>query len=154
MISGMVAGLAGTLVIQSLQAAGQKSVPDLMPPVKQHPGEYMVERAEELMPQELREKIPQVFEKGAAQMLGIGYGLTFGALFGLLHRKKFTVLLDGSVLGIATWATGYLGWLPATGLMPPITKQKPVQVVGGILSHLLYGMTTAGTLRFLNQRHN
>jgi hypothetical protein len=46
---------------------------------------------------------------------------------------------------------GYLGWMPATGLMPPVTKQEPEQIAGPILSHLLFGMVTVGLYRVLRR---
>jgi hypothetical protein len=36
-----------------------------------------------------------------------------------------SALLDGALLDIASWAAGYLGWLPALGLMPPVWRQDP-----------------------------
>lgn len=122
--SGIVAGLAGTAVIQAMQAAGQKAVPEEMPPIKQHPGEFMVEQAEELLSPQTRERIPQTLEKASAQVLGFGYGLTFAVLYELLHRKETNLIMEGTALGLATWAAGYLGWLPATGLMPRVTRQN------------------------------
>ncbi len=148
----MVAGLAGTALTQGLQMAGQKAAPEQMPPIRQHPGEYMVEKVEKLLAPEKREKVPKVLEKGLAQALGMGYGLTFGVIYDLLHRRRSNLLWEGTALGLATWAVGYLGWLPATRLMPRITRQKPGQVAGGIVTHILYGIATAGTLRLLRNR--
>jgi hypothetical protein len=62
------------------------------------------------------------------------------------------MLLEGGLLGLVTWGAGYLGWLPATGLMPPITKQEPQQIVGPILSHIVFGIITVGLYRLLHQR--
>lgn len=149
---GMAAGLVGTVLIQILQLAGQKKMPDKMPPIKQHPGEFMVEKVEKLLPPRTREHIPQKLEKAAAHLLGIGYGLTFGSLYGIYNRDEKHLLAKGSALGLATWATGYLGWLPATGLMPRISKQSPAQITGGITSHLAYGIATAYTLRLLRRK--
>ena len=60
---GAAAGLAGTLVIQGLLAASQKWVPQSLPPIKQDPGEFMIEKAEEHLPEKVREKIPEQLEK-------------------------------------------------------------------------------------------
>ena len=44
------------------------------------------------------------------------------------------------------WATGYLGWLPATGLMQPVTKQQRPQVMMPILHHIVFGIAAVGVL--------
>jgi hypothetical protein len=67
LLLGIVAGLAGTIVIQGLQAIGQKAVPEEMPPMKQHPGEFMVEKAEGLLPPSMRRKIPRKLEVTAQE---------------------------------------------------------------------------------------
>jgi hypothetical protein len=151
-ITGGAAGLAGSFLMLGMQAAGQRSIPRQMPPLRQHPGKYMVEKAEEMLEvvaPDLPEKVPESVEKIAAELLGVGYGVSFALLYSALRPKTGNVVLDGSALGLACWAAGYLGWLPATRLMPPITRQKPVQVFGGIASHLLYGIATTALYRKL-----
>jgi hypothetical protein len=149
--SGAVAGLAGTLLIQGLQSAGQKVVPKAMPPLREHPGEFVVQRVEEFLPDEAMARIPEKTEKTAAQLLGIGYGLTFAALYGLAVPRPRSIRWEGTALGLLTWAAGYLGWLPALGLMPRVTRQRPLQVAGGILPHIAYGIATVWTLRQLRR---
>jgi hypothetical protein len=151
---GAAAGLAGSVFIQGLLAASQKWAPQALPPIKQDPGDFMVEKAEELLPEGLRQKIPERLEKITAKSLALGYGTAFGALYGTSRPRVKTLLLEGSGLGIATWAAGYLGWLPATGLMAPVTKQEPRQIAGPILSHILFGVATVGLYRLLHQRQS
>ena len=148
---GAAAGLAGTFAIQGLLAASQKWAPQSLPPIKQDPGEFMIEKAEEHLPEKLREKIPEQLEKAGAKSLALGYGLTFGALYAASRPETRNLLLEGSALGLVAWGVGYLGWMPATGLMPPVTKQEPEQIAGPILSHLLFGMVTVGLYRFLRR---
>jgi hypothetical protein len=148
---GAVAGLAGTFVIQGLLAASQKWAPQSLPPIKQDPGEFMVEKAEKHLPDKVRQKIPEELEKAAAKSLALGYGTTFGALYAISRPETKNWLLEGTALGLVAWGAGYLGWLPATGLMPPLTKQEPEQIVGPILSHLLFGIATVGLYRFLRR---
>jgi hypothetical protein len=148
---GAAAGLAGTLVIQGLLAASQKWVPQSLPPIKQDPGEFMIEKAEEHLPEKVREKIPEQLEKAGAKSLALGYGITFGALYAACRPETKNLLLEGSALGFVAWGAGYLGWMPAIGLMPPVTKQEPEQIAGPILSHLLFGMVTVGLYRFLRR---
>ena len=60
--------------------------------------------------------------------------------------------MDGVILGIANWAAGYLGWLPALGLMPPLWQQKTPQVIAPIAEHALYGMITVAMYDWLRER--
>jgi hypothetical protein len=148
---GAAAGLAGTFVIQGLLAASQKWAPQSLPPIKQDPGEFMIEKAEKYLPEKVREKIPEELEKAAAKSLALGYGTTFGALYAASRPETRNLLLEGSALGLVAWGAGYLGWLPATGLMPPVTKQEPGQIAGPILSHILFGIATVGLYRLLRR---
>ncbi len=72
-------------------------------------------------------------------------------LYGLAAGEG-SPLVAGTVLGLATWAVGYLGWLPATGLMPPVTRQEPARVAGPIATHVGYGIATAATHQWLRRR--
>ena len=67
----------------------------------------MVKMGEEALPDSVRQRIPQVVETGAARMLAVGYGLTFGSLYTLLRPKGGSPLIDGTILGIAE--SGYWG---------------------------------------------
>ena len=148
---GATAGLAGTAVMQGLLAASQKWAPQNLPPIKQDPGEFMIEKAERYLPEKLREKIPEELENMAAKSLAFGYGGTFGALYAASRPETRNLLLEGSALGLAAWGAGYLGWLPAARLMPPVTKQEPEQIAGPIVSHLLFGIVTVGLFRLLRR---
>lgn len=149
---GAAAGLAGTFLVQGLLAASQKLAPQTLPPIKQDPGEFILQQVEEQLPDNLRERIPEQLEKAAAKSLGLGYGTTFGLLYAVSRPEVKNLLLEGSLLGLITWGAGYLGWLPATGLMPPLAAQEPEQIAGPVLSHVLFGIATVGLYRLLHQR--
>ena len=68
--------------------------------------------------------------------------MTAGALYSALRPRPSNVLVDGAALGLGVWAVGYLGWLPALGLMPPIQRQETEQVAGPIVQHLIFGIAT------------
>lgn len=149
---GALAGLAGAIFIKGGMVAAQRWAPQMLPPIKEDPGEFMVRKAEEALPERAKVKIPDAAETAAAQVLGLGYGVTFGILYSALPRKQRKMAMDGTLLGLGTWAAGYLGWLPAIGLMPPVWKQKPKQVLPNILSHALFGVITVAALRELEDR--
>ena len=60
---GAAAGLAGSVFIQGLLAASQKWAPQALPPIRQDPGDFMVEKAEELLPERLRQKFLSALRK-------------------------------------------------------------------------------------------
>jgi hypothetical protein len=149
---GAAAGLAGTLALQGIRLPSQKLVPETMPPIQKDPGEFMVEQAEEVLPAETHEQIPSVAEMAAAKSLALGYGMTAGALYATLRADAGDLVVDGVALGLGTWAAGYLGWMPALGLMPPITRQDAAEVIGPIVQHVLFGIVTVAIYQWLRQR--
>ena len=149
---GAAAGAAGTFVMQALLAANKKLAPGAMPPIRRDPGEFMVDKAEELVPYAAREKIPDAAESAAAKSLHLGYGATCGALYAAARPEGGSPLTEGAALGLLTWAAGYLGWLPATGLMPPVWKQEPAQALTPPLTHALFGMATVAAYDLLHDQ--
>jgi hypothetical protein len=148
---GAAGGFAGTLVLQALLSASQKWLPSAAPPLRQHPGDFMVEKAEQALPERVREGIPEAAETAAAQALGVGYGLAFGALYAALRPRGGSPLLDGLSLGACAWAAGYLGWLPAMGLMRPVWRQNAVQALAPAAEHAVYGMVTVAAYDWLRE---
>jgi hypothetical protein len=146
---GAAGGFLGTLAIQGLMAATKRWLPQAMPPMRQAPGEFMVDHAEEALPNRIREHVPKAAESAAAQGLGMGYGVAFGALYGLVQPRDGSTLLGGSALGLGCWMAGYHGWLPALGLTPPLHEQTAAQISGPIVDHLAYGIVTAAAYDWL-----
>jgi hypothetical protein len=148
-LRGAAAGFAGTLALQGMRTASAKALPATMPPIQQDPGEYMVQKGEAALPESVVGRIPPLAETVAAKTFAAGYGLTAGAVYGLLRPEGGDLLVDGVALGLGTWAAGYLGWLPALGLMPPVPEQETSEVLGPIVRHALFGITTVATYRWL-----
>jgi hypothetical protein len=146
---GALGGLAGTVVIQTLLIANRKKMPSAVPPISRHPGEFMVGKAKEALPKKAKEHLPEKVETAVAQGMGIGYGVVFGALYAALRPKPERSYTDGAILGLANWAAGYLGWLPASRLMPPVWRQNPQQVLVPAAEHVLYGIATVAAYRRL-----
>jgi hypothetical protein len=154
--AGAGAGIAGTLVILGLHTATEKLAPQAVEPTKDDPGNFMTWQAERRLPDHARHRVPQTLESLSAQGLHLGYGATFGVLYGLLRPRASggpaSVVIEGSLLGLACWAVGYLGWLPATGLMPPVTRQKPAQVAAPIVQHIAYGIAAVAAFDWLRNK--
>ncbi|MEW6297896.1 MAG: hypothetical protein AB1671_09180 [Thermodesulfobacteriota bacterium] len=148
---GAAGGFAGTLAVQAVLTATRRWLPSAAPPLRQDPGVFMVETVEAALPLTIRRHIPDVVESGAAKLLALGYGLTFGALYAACRPGGGAPLRDGVVLGAANWAVGYLGWLPALGLMPPVWRQQPRQVTATAVEHIVYGVVTVAAYDWLRE---
>jgi hypothetical protein len=131
---GAIAGFGGTMVMQGMMTLSAKTIPSAKPPIKQDPGEFMIGKVKEHI------EVPEAVAKAAAKSLHLGYGMTSGVLYSALRNRAGSNFLDGAILGLGVWASGYLGWLPATELMPPITQQRPEQVIVPIVQHAIFGI--------------
>jgi hypothetical protein len=140
---GAVSGAGATFLMQGMMQLSGKFIPDSKPPIKEDPGAFMLKKAKSALPEKTRERIPQNVETIAAKSLHMGYGITSGALYGLMAPRRGSPVLTGALLGIGVWAAGYLGWLPAADLMPPITEHEPRQVIVPIVEHALFGVAVA-----------
>lgn len=144
---GAAAGLIGTFALQAMMAARAQAIPSSVPPLAGDPGALAVQKVKQkVLPFQARFRVPRKAEAAAGKSVHLSYGALFGLLYGLLrsHRPTPTqALLEGSVLGLLVWAIGYLGWLPATGLMPPVWRQHAAQAIGPTVDHALYGAVTA-----------
>ncbi|HEV2149032.1 MAG TPA: hypothetical protein VGR37_16620 [Longimicrobiaceae bacterium] len=152
LVRGAAAGLAGTLVLQALRTASEKAAPSTMPPIRQDPGEYLVDRVEQALPGGVRAHVPALAETVAAKGLAAGYGITAGAVYGLVRPRGGDVLVDGVAVGLGTWAAGYLGWLPALGLMPPVSEQDAPEALGPMVRHALFGIAVVAAFNQLRRR--
>ena len=134
---GAAAGAVATFVMQGMLEQGQKHIPEGTPPIKKDPGEFMLEKAKAVLP-----PLPKKVEAAAAKSLHLGYGMTAGLLWAVLPHSRWRVA-EGAALGLGVWAAGYLGWLPATDLMPPITQHTAKQIAVPVVEHALFGVAVA-----------
>lgn len=150
---GAAAGLARTMAIQALLKAHEKISPETLPPISEHPGKFMLRKAKEALPEKAQHVVEKI-ESAGGNLLGLGYGVTFGVIYAAIRPKTRRTLLEGALLGLGTWAAAYLGWLPGAKLMPPVWKQKPLQVALPAVEHTLFGVATVAGYRWLRQRIN
>lgn len=83
----------------------------------------------------------------------VGFGAVAGAPFPLLHRAlppRAPRPLLGALYGLGVWASAYLGWVPAAGLMPPAHEDRSDRQASMVAAHLVYGAVLgAATARLL-----
>ncbi len=150
LLVGAVAGLTGTMVLQSIRSAEQKWLKQASPEIKEDPGRYMLRKAARLLPPAAADRLKKT-EPVTSKLLAMGYGATFGGLYGILRKTNERAIWEGLALGFAAWIVGYLGWLPATGLMRPVWKHQPRQIAAPLAEHALYGVATLSGYRWLKQ---
>ncbi|WP_438025268.1 hypothetical protein [Sorangium sp. So ce233] len=151
---GVLGGTVGTaLMLQGMKAS--QRLPERLkpPPVREDPGEFMVARVEQLR----GEPLPRTLRDALAKGMHWGYGVTNGALFGLatsrIHlRTVRAALLAGAAMGTAVWAIGYIGWLPAAKLTPPVWRQGARHVAVSVLGHMAFGIVSAIPILLLDRK--
>jgi hypothetical protein len=80
------------------------------------------------------------------------YGTAAGALYGLLQDETdISPVIGGPSYGVLLWATGYLGWIPAAGILPWPWRQQPGAVAVPLLAHLVYGLTLGFTHQWVRR---
>lgn len=102
-------------------------------------------------------------ESAAAGATHLAYGAGMGALYGVLQPRLAATLPSavppaaadtvaaalsdpervGPLFGLAVWAAGYQGWMPAAGVRPSTTEHRPSQWPLPIANHLLFGTVLA-----------
>ncbi len=79
----------------------------------------------------------------AATVAGhFAYGAAAGALYAVAASKTRQPISTGVAAGLALWAAGYFGWVPALGLMAPAHRQPAERNTMMIAAHVVWGATT------------
>ena len=78
-----------------------------------------------------------------------GYGAATGALYALIRPSQGA--LAGALFGVLVWAGSYLGWIPGTAILQPATRHPWRRNRLMIAAHLVWGATTALSLRELER---
>lgn len=78
----------------------------------------------------------------AATLAHLGFGVGAGAVYGAL-RPALPAAVPGPVAGaafaLAVWAVSYSGWVPALGILPPPSEDRPGRQPTMVLAHLVFG---------------
>jgi uncharacterized membrane protein YagU involved in acid resistance len=73
-----------------------------------------------------------------------GFGAAAGGIYALLSpRVAAPPVVKGALWGLVVWSVSYLGWLPATRILPPATQQSPRRNFLMIAAHLVWGVSAA-----------
>jgi hypothetical protein len=146
-LRGALAGLAGTGVM-SVAMASAKAAGLL---AGEPPPRTVSRNLEETIG--VYDHLPQPAFEASWVSQHLAYGTAAGMVYALAQeRLKLTEPVPaGPLFGVALWAFGYVGWLPATGLYPPPTAEPRRRVATLIAAHLIYGTATAAVLHLLRR---
>ena len=73
----------------------------------------------------------------------LGFGVATGALYSVLARGRRRPWWSGGAYGIAVAAVSYQGWVPAAGILPPLSRAPAGRRNEVLVSHLVYGTVLA-----------
>jgi hypothetical protein len=93
--------------------------------------------------------------KGVTVLTHLGFGAAAGVPFALLHRSLppgFPRPVTGMAYALGVWASAYLGWVPAMGIMPPADEDRPDRPVSMVAAHLVYGACLGAGMQLLRRR--
>ncbi len=88
-------------------------------------------------------------QNALAILLHFGFGISCGMLFGVLRRRlplRLPAALHGMIFAAIIWVTSYQGWIPALGIMPPASEDRPDRPRIMLLAHLIYGAILGGVV--------
>lgn len=81
-----------------------------------------------------------------ATVLHFAFGAGAGALFGLGHGRGASSgppFARGIGYGLLVYAASYAGWVPAVGIMPAPTQDRPGRQPAMIAAHVVFGAALA-----------
>ncbi|MFI6732389.1 DUF6789 family protein [Nonomuraea sp. NPDC050451] len=139
---GAVGGAVATAAMSVVMLAGSRA--GLM---SGQPPKHIVRAA---LPGHKRRRKPGEGALGA--LAHLGFGVTAGALFGLMARGRRTPSTFGVGYALTIWISSYEGWIPSLDILPPISEDRPGRPAVMAAGHVVYGTVLALTLNRLNTR--
>lgn len=152
LLAGATAGLAATLVMSAFMRLFQQAgMLGRMPP------RIIVEKGLQLT--RLRGRTQRSSRRMASVIAHLAFGTLQGSVYaGLLEvasrKRELPVSVRPSSItavpyALLVWASSYGGWVPALGIMPGPSRDRPGRPVAMIISHLVFGVALAASLRAL-----
>jgi len=144
-VEGALGGALGTAFIQQAMRLAPKLPPALRPPeMKADPAEVVTERVERASGQRLSPAVRDIVERSLGWAYGVGWGAALGAVADRLGIRTWRdAAVAGAAAGVAVWAVGYGGWLPAAAITKPLRRQGLTHIASALATHVAYGVLTA-----------
>jgi hypothetical protein len=86
--------------------------------------------------------VPRPLRRVLATLAHVGFGAGAGALYSLIRPGRPGVAraaIEGAAFGTAVWGASYAGWIPALGILPPPSEDRPGRPASMILAHWIFG---------------
>lgn len=135
LISGVLGGLAGTLV----KVAIEKALPVRKPDTKSS----QLKIVDELAIKVSGEPVSEDYKELAEQLVNFPFGASIGATYGYKKRDDIdTNLFEGAMLGATTWVGTHETTLPMMN-----QKESPEEIpmklqANELIAHVAFGLTT------------
>ncbi|MGC5015414.1 DUF6789 family protein [Streptosporangium sp. DT93] len=133
LVRGAVSGVLATTAMSAVMLAGDRA--GLMP---DQPPKRIV-RA--VLPGHRHR--PKPGEKALGALTHVAFGTACGAAFGALCGRRRASVTLGVGYGLAIWVVSYQGWVPMTGILPPISDDRPGRPAVMAAAHVVYGAALA-----------
>ena len=147
LLLGALAGLAGTAAMTAAMRAMHRHLP---PPERYPlPPREIIQAS---VPERIEVALGEQGRRDLTLAAHFGYGAAGGAVFALVRpRSDGAAAVPGALYGVLVWAGSYFGLLPALGVLKLATRHPPQRNALMIAAHLVWGATTAVTLRELER---
>jgi hypothetical protein len=138
----MVGGAVATVAMSAFMLATKK-LGALGEPPPRKLGRLAARLSGDLFPSKKKQNV-------LATLGHFGIGMGAGGIFGTLAPRVRRVLplpLAGAAFGTMVWAAGYLGVMPALGLMPMPKNDRRGRPLSMIAAHWIYGTVLAASMQ-------
>ena len=126
-VRGAVSGLVATVGMSAVMLAFRKQMGE------QPPDAIATEAAHAVGADPTEEQADVL-----ASFAHAGFGATVGAGYALLPRYG-PPPLRGVLLALGVWGVSYQGWVPALGILPPASRDKPGRPAVMVAAHVVFG---------------
>ena len=136
LLIGAIAGFVGTLAMTAAMSKMHKKLPSK----QRYP----------LTPREIIDSAiapPNEAAKDLTTAAHFAYGAACGSIIAAANPRLSAA--TGAAAGAAVWLVSYMGWIPGVGLLKPATGHPMRRNLLMIRAHLVWGWTTAQTMRQL-----
>lgn len=141
--AGAVAGTVATLPMSAVMVVAQRA--GLM-------GSQPPRRVTDEALQTVGADPPEQTRRALTVLSHLAFGAAAGVPFALAQRllpREVPRTAVGAVYGLGVWASAYLGWVPALGILPPADQDRPGRPQSMVLAHLVFGSVLGAATRLL-----
>ena len=90
-----------------------------------------------------RDAVTAVTHTGFGALAGVPFAVVLLAAARRRRPPRTPATLPAAAAGVAyglgVWASAYLGWVPALGILPRADRDRPDRPVAMVLAHVVYG---------------